>query len=123
MTEIDRDEERENRIEMEVIVDAYNEEEQAMGWYYYLDDNITFPFTARCVKERRISPLKMEERVTVIEMASESDCLREMFVQIQWQDRNFGIPLMQLEPIGVDELSEQAITDWHYWINRGHQLF
>jgi hypothetical protein len=123
MTEIDRDEERENRIEMEVIVDAYNEEEQAMGWYYYLDDNITFPFTARCVKERRISPLKMEERVTVIEMASESDCLREMFVQIQWQDRNFGVPLMQLEPVGVDELSEQVIADWHYWVNRGHQLF
>ncbi len=34
MTRIERDEERENRIEDEVIVDAYDAEEQAMGWYY-----------------------------------------------------------------------------------------
>ena len=31
-----QDEEREERITMEIIVDAYDAEEQAMGWYYYL---------------------------------------------------------------------------------------
>jgi hypothetical protein len=30
-----RDQEREQRITMEIIVDAYGPEEQAMGWYYY----------------------------------------------------------------------------------------
>ena len=34
---------RENRISDEVIVDAYGPEEQAMGWYYYLDNKIRFP--------------------------------------------------------------------------------
>jgi hypothetical protein len=34
MKEIERDEERENRIVSEIIVDAYGPEEQAMGWYY-----------------------------------------------------------------------------------------
>ena len=29
-----RDEEREQRITMEIVVDAYTPEEQAMGWYY-----------------------------------------------------------------------------------------
>lgn len=33
------DEARENRIIMEVVVDAYDEE-RAMGWYYYLDDSL-----------------------------------------------------------------------------------
>ena len=33
-TELDL--EREERITMEIIVDAYGPEEQAMGWYYYL---------------------------------------------------------------------------------------
>lgn len=28
-----KDEERERRIAMEIIVDAYDEEEQAMGWW------------------------------------------------------------------------------------------
>jgi Calcium binding len=31
-----RDEERERRISMEIVVDAYGPEEQAMGWYYSL---------------------------------------------------------------------------------------
>jgi hypothetical protein len=26
----------ENRIEMEIVVDAYDESERAMGWYYFL---------------------------------------------------------------------------------------
>ena len=34
----------ENRIEMEIVVDAYDELERAMGWYYYLQDNLTMPF-------------------------------------------------------------------------------
>mgnify|MGYP002777159226 FL=1 len=41
-----RDEERETRIMMEVVVDAYGPEERAMGWYYYLQDTMQFPFTA-----------------------------------------------------------------------------
>ncbi len=30
---------REERITMEIIVDAYGSEEQAMGWYCYLDES------------------------------------------------------------------------------------
>jgi hypothetical protein len=33
-----RDEEREQRITMEIVVDAYTPEEQAMGQYYSLED-------------------------------------------------------------------------------------
>ncbi len=36
MTKLRQDKEREERITMEIIVDAYGPEEQAMGWYYYL---------------------------------------------------------------------------------------
>jgi len=31
------DPEREKRIDMEIVVDAYNQQERAMGWYYYLE--------------------------------------------------------------------------------------
>jgi len=31
---------REDRIENEIVVDAYGAEERAMGWYYYLEDKI-----------------------------------------------------------------------------------
>jgi len=46
------DPERDNRIGMEIIVDCYSEDEEAMGWYYYLQDNLDFPFKARCVAAR-----------------------------------------------------------------------
>ena len=41
--------EREERIEMEIVVDAYGAEERAMGWYYYLEDTLAFPFSAVAV--------------------------------------------------------------------------
>jgi len=48
-----------------VPVDAYDSEEQAMGWYYYLDEKMQFPFSARCVAQRAISPLEQGEEVEV----------------------------------------------------------
>ena len=32
-----RDKEREQRITMEIIVDAHDSQERAMGWYCYLE--------------------------------------------------------------------------------------
>ena len=52
---------RENRIHNEAIVDTYGPEEQAMGWYYYLDSNIRFPFQACCMVSRVVSPLRKGE--------------------------------------------------------------
>ncbi len=117
---MERDEEREARIENEAIVDAYGPEEQALGWYYYLQDRITFPFKARCVSARKTSPLKVGEVVQVIEMADEDDCTSDMIVIIRLADRTFGVPLAQLEPTAGDATMLQAIQDWHYWVGRGH---
>lgn len=36
MAKVEQDAEREERITMEIVVDAHNPKEQAMGWYYYL---------------------------------------------------------------------------------------
>ena len=44
---------REERIQNEAIVDTYGPEEQALGWYYYLENQIKFPFAARCIAGRR----------------------------------------------------------------------
>ena len=122
MSERPRDEERERRIEMEIIVDAYGPEEQALGWYYWLEGQLQFPFPARCIAERRISPLRKGEVVEVTGMAGEDDCEHEMFVLISWQDRTLGVPLAQLEGVDVDDQTREAINDWHYWVERGYEL-
>ena len=122
MSKVEKDEERENRIYDEAIVDAYGPEEQAIGWYYHLDEKLQFPFTARCIRERGISPLRLDETVRVTGMADADDCMVEMFVKIEWGGRSFGVPLAQLQGIDVDGETEEAIADWHYWVGRGYRL-
>src|SRR6266699_2826092 len=116
------DEEREQRISMEIIVDAYGPEEQALGWHAYLSGTLNFPFSARCVALRAISPLELGEEVEVVGMAPDEECLHEMFVLIRWKERQLAVPLMQLEGIEVDEETQQAIEDWRYWVNQGYEL-
>ena len=78
MTKTKRDEDREERISMEIVVDAYGAVEQAMGWYYYLEDQLQFPFTAVCTQKRAISPLQIGDEVDVIGMGPEEECEREI---------------------------------------------
>jgi hypothetical protein len=115
-----KDDAREERIHMEIIVDAYGPEEQAMGWYNYLDDTLQFPFKARCIVRRTTSPLELDEKVEVVGMAPDEECEHDMFVLIRWKRRQLAVPLMQLEGLQVDEETQQAIEDWHYWVNRGY---
>lgn len=122
MEKKEREEERENRIRTEAIVDAYGAEEQTMGWYYYLEDRITFPFKARCIRERSISPLRSGEVLMVDGMSPEDDCSHEMFVMAKWQGRSLGLPLSQLEAVEADEESVEAIGDWHYWVEQGYEF-
>jgi hypothetical protein len=122
MPERSRDEEREHRITMEIVVDAYGAEEQALGWYYYLENTLAFPFHARCVAERPISPLRVGERVLVTGMPGESECEREMFVQIRWRNRSLAVPLIQLEGVDATGEADEAIADWRYWVEQGYRF-
>ncbi|GAB5535457.1 MAG: calcium-binding protein [Rubricoccaceae bacterium] len=117
-----KDPPREHRIEMEIIVDCYDEVECASGWHAYLEDHLAFPFTARCDRERSVSPLRVGETVLVTEMADIDDCMSEMFVQVELEVREFGVPLAQLVGVDVDAQTDQAIQDWHYWDQRGYQI-
>ncbi|MEM8641008.1 MAG: calcium-binding protein [Cyanobacteria bacterium P01_G01_bin.54] len=113
---------REERITMEAIVDAYGPEEQAMGWYYYLEGKMAFPFKAICTSKRRTSPVKVGAKMTVVRMAPEEDCEREMFVEIEWDDNALAIPLDQLEALDADAGTREAIEDWQYWVDRGYEF-
>lgn len=116
-----KDKERENRIAMEIVADAHDPEEQAMGWYYYLEEQLAFPFTARCIARRVISPLRVGDEVEVIGMPQEEECEHEAFVTIRWEREGLAVPLSQLKPIrGTDEDTRQAVADWHYWVSQGY---
>src|SRR5262245_1754749 len=122
MTRMREKKARERRIEMEVVVDAYNESERAMGWCYYLEERLKFPFKARCRSKRAVSPLRTGEEVTVLGMAPEEDCESEMFVRLKRGGRSMAVPLSQLEPLAADPSTIEAVADWHYWLGRGYNF-
>ena len=107
--------ERDRRISEEILVDAYGDEEVIMSWHVYLEDNLAFPFYAKCINKREISPLKKREVVEVLKMAPNEDCESEMFVIISWQGNRLGVPLSQIQPTEANAKTKQAVGDWQYW--------
>jgi hypothetical protein len=114
------DEARERRITMEIVVDAYTEDERVTGWYCYLDENLEFAFTARCISESPLPPLLAGDEVEVIQMARVEECEDGMMVEAEWLEDDLILPLEQLEGLGVEERTREAIEDWRYWVARGY---
>ena len=103
MTKRDKDEAREERIMMEIVVDCYDEDERAMGWKTYLGEMLQFPFQAKCIEVRRVSPLEEGERVPVTDIVPLEDPSSEFFAEIEWGGRKMGVSLSQLEGVDVDK--------------------
>lgn len=113
---------RETRIANEIVVDAYNESERALAWYYHLDEQLKFPFPAKCRHTTELNWLRVGDIVSVIGLAKEDLCRAEIFVRIMNGVKSFAVPLWQLEPITNDTATVQAVGDWHYWRERGYEF-
>jgi hypothetical protein len=112
---------REDRIHNEAIVDA-GPEEQALSWYYYLENKIRFPFQARYLAVKVVSPLRKGETVEVVRMAPDDVCAHDMLVLVRRQGQKVALPLAQLAAVDSDESTAEAIGDWHYWVAQGYCL-
>jgi hypothetical protein len=53
-------------------------------------------------------------------MAPEDACSADMLVLIRWQGRRMAVPLSQLLPIKRNKTTNEAIADWHYWVDQGY---
>ncbi|QLE56686.1 calcium-binding protein [Nostoc sp. TCL26-01] len=126
MPSVERDETREQRIETEIIVDADDKEDRAMGWYYYLEETLNFPFFAKWKKKSRKSATVGEKEVQVLGMASDDECLKDMYVEVALiggKDEDvYSVKLSEIEAIDVDEETQEAIADWLYWLARGYKF-
>ena len=101
-------------------MDAYDHVERAMGWYCYLQDQLQVPFKAKCRSTRTTSPLEVGVEVEVVGLASEDDCMAEIFVLVKYAKSQLAVPLEQLACHALDEPTCQAVADWHYWVARGY---
>jgi hypothetical protein len=64
---------------------------------------------------------KLKGETTEIQgMAPEEACSSDMLVLIQWQGQTMAVPLSQLQPIKENKATNEATTDWHYWVAQGY---
>ncbi|MBU7584915.1 MAG: calcium-binding protein [Nostoc sp. TH1S01] len=126
MSSVERDETRENRIATEIIADAEDKEDRAMGWYYYLEEALNCPFMAKWAKKSRKTSTIEEKTVEVLGMAPDDECLKDMYVEVAdingKDDDVYSAKLSDIKPIDADGDTEQAIADWHYWLARGYKF-
>jgi hypothetical protein len=115
-----KDPEREHRILYEAVVDCYDEVERAMGWYYYLERTVEFPFKARCQSTRNISPLVVGETICVVSLADEEDCMNEVLINVEYDSGTASVPLEQLACVTPQKSTLLDVGDWHYWVARGY---
>lgn len=118
MSRIPEEPQREERIDYEIVVDAYDEEERRMGWYYYLQDNLNFPFSAKWLKGK--NPEGRD--VTVIDLSSIDDYSHDMFVEVEYEEDQYSARLKDIQPLDVNEATQTAIEDWKYWLERGYEF-
>jgi hypothetical protein len=119
-TPIPDDPDREHRITYETVVDCYDEVERAMGWYYYLERALSFPFKARCVSVRKTSPLAVGQLVRVLSLADEAECMNEVMVEVEYEQTTLAVPLAQLTCLTRRRSTLRGVGDWHYWVARGY---
>ncbi|MCC5635209.1 calcium-binding protein [Nostoc sp. CHAB 5844] len=126
MSSVERDENREHRIATEIIVDAEDKEDRAMGWYYYLEETLNCPFMAKWTKKSRKTSTTEEKTVEVLGMAPDDECLKDMYVEVAdlngKDDDVYSAKLSDIKPIDADSETEEAIADWHYWLARGYKF-
>ncbi|MBE9004335.1 calcium-binding protein [Fortiea sp. LEGE XX443] len=126
MSSVERDEIRENRIATEIIVDAEDKEDRAMGWYYYLEETLNYPFMAKWTKKSRKTSTTEEKQVEVLGMAPDDECLKDMYVEVAdingKDDDVYSAKLSEIEAIDADDETQEAIADWHYWLARGYKF-
>lgn len=126
MPSVEPEDKREHRIQTEIIVDAEDKEDRAMGWYYYLEETLNFPFVAKWAKKGRKSTSTEEKEVEVLGMAPDDECLKDMFVEVAYingkDDDVYSAKLSEIAALDADSETQEAIADWLYWIARGYKF-
>lgn len=66
------EEEIQHKIDYEIIVDCYDEIEVSMSWYYFMEENIEFPFKATALLKKRDGSIEKKE-VKITALASDEE--------------------------------------------------
>ncbi len=109
----------EDKLYDEILVDCKDVYEQNMSWYYYVCDELEFPFKAKTELKKRTGQKELKE-VEVLGLSEDSCDFEESFdlkVDIVLNEYIIQIPLKNLKDVNGSEKTTETIGIWKYWKN------
>lgn len=107
-------EERQHRIDYEIIVDAYDDGEIYIGWYYYFAENLEFPIRAVAHLKKR-NGRKENIAIEIVEVASNEEEALKLGIVVPPLDFVFSIDVEDLFSVEASEEDLEILNDWLYW--------
>lgn len=109
------DEEMKDKIYNEIIVDAYDEYEQSMGWYYFFEETLEFPFTATAHLKKRDGATE-SKRVKITGIVSKEEDFRSDDFNLEMEQGQYLRPVAYsaLSDIKASEETLEAFQIWEY---------
>lgn len=112
-------EEKMNEIIMlEIVVDAKDDDDVAMGWFYYMQDELEFPFEAEMeAKNRRGEKSVIEIDVLGLSSDNENNNSPEVILEVseKGSERVMNVGISKLQNAKGDESTQNAVAVWKYW--------
>jgi hypothetical protein len=104
------------KIDYEIIVDCYDEYEVSMGWYYYMEESLKFPFTATAEQKMADGKIKLTEiKVTGLASDEEGFMGKDFAFEMLKGEHFSNIWYSKLSQINGDDETLEALAVWDYW--------
>ena len=107
------------KIDYEIIVDCYDEYEVSMGWYYFMEETIKFPFRAKAKLKKRNGTIEQQE-IKVVGLASDEEGFmkKDFDFEIEVGEHISRIAYSKLSNIKALPETIDAFMIWNYWISK-----
>ena len=107
-------------IRNEILVDYKDIYERNMSWFYYIRDEIEFPFIAY-IEFKDLERRKLFRKINVLDLLDYDPGFEhnlELKVEFQMSDYIMECPISKLEKIKAPESTIKVIELWKYWISQ-----
>ncbi len=107
------------KIDDEIIVDCYDETEVSMGWYYFMEETLKFPFKATVSLQKRDGSTESKE-VKITGLASDEAGFtnKDFNLEIENGEYRYTVAYSQLSHLKASAETRDALRIWNYWLSK-----
>lgn len=109
--------EMQHKISYQIIVDCYEDHEVNMGWFYFFQDEVNYPFEAEITVKNRLGEKRLV-KVAVLGVSDEADFdIQDITFEVNLQEEDIiiDVDIAKLKNIKGDKSAKEAFEIWEYW--------